>query len=66
MGQKSVSHEKSLGQKSLGQQCIDSFLAHMLSHDRWLWFFILGAYGSLPDAAIWWCLRTGGGGVVTS
>ena len=24
----------------------------------------LGAYGSLPDAAIWWCLRTGGGGVV--
>ncbi len=20
-----------------------------------------GAYGSLPDAAIWWCLRTGGG-----
>jgi hypothetical protein len=66
MGQKSVSHEKSLGQKSLGQQCINSFLAHMLSHDRWLWFFILGAYGSLPDAAIWWCLRTGGGGMVTS
>jgi hypothetical protein len=25
-----------------------------------------GAYGSLPDAAIWWCLRTGGGGVLTS
>jgi hypothetical protein len=24
------------------------------------------AYGSLPDAAIWWCLRTGGGGVLTS
>ncbi len=24
-----------------------------------------GAYGSLPDAAIWWCLWTGGGGVVT-
>ncbi len=23
------------------------------------------AYGSLPDAAIWWCLRTGGGGIVT-
>jgi hypothetical protein len=22
-------------------------------------------YGSLPDAAIWWCLRTGGGGVLT-
>ena len=28
--------------------------------------FFLGAYGSLPDAAIWWCLRTGGGGVLTS
>ena len=28
-------------------------------------FFILGAYGSLPDAAIWWCLWTGGGGVLT-
>ena len=28
-------------------------------------FFWGGAYGSLPDAAIWWCLRTGGGGVLT-
>jgi len=28
-------------------------------------FFGGGAYGSLPDAAIWWCLRTGGGGVLT-
>jgi hypothetical protein len=27
--------------------------------------FFLGAYGSLPGAAIWWCLRTGGGGVLT-
>ena len=25
-------------------------------------FFLGGAYGSLPDAAIWWCLRTGRGG----
>ncbi len=25
-----------------------------------------GAYGSLPDAALWWCLRTGGGGVLTT
>jgi short subunit fatty acids transporter len=25
-------------------------------------FFFWGAYGSLPDAAIWWCLRTGGWG----
>ena len=29
-------------------------------------FFWGGAYGSLPDAAIWWCLLTGGGGVLTS
>jgi hypothetical protein len=28
-------------------------------------FFGVGAYGSQPDAAIWWCLRTGGGGVLT-
>ena len=28
-------------------------------------FFFGGAYGSLPDAAIWWCLQTGGGGVLT-
>jgi len=28
--------------------------------------FFLGAYGSLPDAAICLCLRTGGGGVLTS
>ena len=27
--------------------------------------FFLGAYGSLPDAAIWWCLWTGGGGILT-
>ncbi len=25
-----------------------------------------GAYGSLPNAAIWWCLQTGSGGVLTS
>jgi len=52
--------------KGLGQICINSFDERMLSHDRWLWFFFGGAYGSLPDAAIWWCLRTGGGGVLTS
>ena len=27
--------------------------------------FFWGAYGSLPDATIWWCLQTGGGGVLT-
>ncbi len=29
-------------------------------------FFCFCTYGSLPDAAIWSCLRTGGGGLVTS
>ena len=60
VGQKSVEQKK-----SLSQICINSLVSHKLSHDRWLWFFFLGAYGSLPDAAIWWCLRTGGGGVLT-
>jgi hypothetical protein len=45
-------------QKSLIQKCINSLVSHKLSHNRY--------YGSLPDAAIWWCLRTGGGGVLTS
>ena len=26
--------------------------------------FFWGACGSLPNAAIWWCLQTGGGGMV--
>ncbi len=26
----------------------------------------MGDYGSLPNASIWWCLRTGGGGVRSS
>ncbi len=51
--------------KSLIQKCSNSLIAHKLSHDCWFWFFFC-AYGSLPDAAIWWCLWTGGGGVVTS
>jgi hypothetical protein len=45
--------------KGLGQICINSFDDRMLSHNRWLWFFFWA------DAAIWWCLRTGGGGVLT-
>jgi len=53
--------------KSLPQKCINSLVPHKLSHDRLFCFYFLGAYGSLPDAAIWWCLlRTGGGGVLTS
>ena len=51
-------------QKSLPRQCINSLVSHKLSHDRQFWFFLGGAYGSLPDAAIWWCLRMGGGGVL--
>jgi hypothetical protein len=58
-----VDKKASRREKSLPQKCINSFLAHKLSHYRLFWFFFLGAYGSLPDAAIWWCLRTGGGGV---
>ena len=34
-----VDKKASSTKKSLGQQCINSFLAHKLSHDRWLWFF---------------------------
>ncbi len=26
--------------KNWGKKCINSFLAHKLSHDRWLWFFL--------------------------
>jgi hypothetical protein len=48
--------KKRLAHKKVYQtKCINSFR-----------FFWGGAYGSLPDAAIWWCLRTGGGGVLTS
>ena len=58
-GMKKVSRRK----KSLGQKCINSFLA--LSYLTIAGYgFFLGAYGSLPNAAIWWCLRTGGGGVL--
>ncbi len=45
--------------KSRAHKCINSFRACMLSHDRWLCLFLGGA-------AIWWCLRTGGGGILTS
>jgi hypothetical protein len=35
---------KKLGfKKSLAHSCINSFLAHKLSHVRWLWFFWKGA-----------------------
>ena len=31
--------KKGQGQKTCSQQCINSFPAHLLSQDRWLWFF---------------------------
>ena len=45
---------------------INSFLEHtsFLTIASYV-FFGGGAYGSLPDAAIWWCLQTGGGGVLS-
>ena len=39
-----VGQKVSITKKSLGKNCTNSFLAHMLSHDRWLLFF-------------WGCLR---------
>ncbi len=52
--------------KSLIQKCSNSLVAHKLcTFVLFNWFFFLGAYRSLPDAGICWCLRTGGGGVVT-
>ncbi len=53
-------------QKGGADKCINSFDECMLSYDRKFCFFGGGAYGSLPDAVIWWGLRTGGGGVLTS
>ena len=50
--------------KHLGHKCINSLVSHKLSHNRYLWFF-WGTYRSLPDSVIWWCLRTGGGGILT-
>ena len=52
--------------KSLGQQCINSFLAHKLSHDRWLWFFFWALTGPYPTLRFGGaCGLGGGGGVVT-
>ena len=59
-GQKSVSDEKKLDHTNeLIPWSTISYLTIASS------VFFLGAYGSLPDAAIWWCLRRGGGGVLT-
>jgi hypothetical protein len=40
--------------KKLIHKCINSFLAHMLYHDRWLWFFFGALTGPYPT------LRFGG------
>jgi hypothetical protein len=61
---KRLSRKKSQGQKSIIHKCINSFLAHKLSHDRWLCFFF-GRLQVPTRCYIWWCLRTGGGGVLT-
>jgi hypothetical protein len=51
---KASSTKKSRGQKKLIHKCINFFLAHMLSHDRWLWFFFGALTGPYPT------LRFGG------
>ena len=61
---KRLSRKKSQGQKSIIHKCINSFLAHKLSHNRWLCFFF-GRLQVPTRCYIWWCLRTGGGGVLT-
>ncbi len=38
-----VGQKNSYTKKTRGQKCINSFLAHKLSHDCWLWFFWGGA-----------------------
>ena len=43
--------------KTWAHKCINSLVSHKLSHHCSVFFF-------WADAAIWWCLRTGGGGVV--
>jgi hypothetical protein len=58
--------------KSLTNNCWQFFVRfslppgpYMSGLEKYSLNTFLGAYGSLPDAAIWWCLRTGGGGVLT-
>ncbi len=51
--------------KSLIQKCSNSLIAHKLCTFVLFFFCFFCVYGSLPDAGICWCLRTGGGGVVT-
>jgi hypothetical protein len=45
-----VDKKASSTNKSQGQNCINSFLAHKLSHDHRLRYFLGVAYGSLHDA----------------
>jgi hypothetical protein len=49
VGQKTVGHKK-----TRGQQCINSFLAHKLSHNCWLWILFWALTGPYPT------LRFGG------
>jgi hypothetical protein len=43
--------KKIVHEKSLGQNCINSFLAHKLSHNCWLlWFYVEEPYRRLPSS----------------
>ncbi len=48
VGQKIPRTKNPEDKKSRGQQCINSFLGHKLSHDRWLWFFFFALTGPYP------------------
>jgi hypothetical protein len=43
-----ITKKASLAKKSLGQKCVNSFLAHNSSHNHWLWFF----GGALTDPTL--------------
>jgi len=62
VGQKMVEHKKKVEDKYVLIPWYPISYLTIASYG----FFWGGAHGSLPDAAIWWCLRTGGGGVLTS
>ena len=61
VGQKSVEHTKKVSHKNVLIPWYPISYLTIASSG----FLGGGAYGSLPDAAIWWCLWTGGGGVLT-
>jgi hypothetical protein len=48
VGQKIQRTKNPEDKKSRGQQCINSFLGHKLSHDCWLWFFFGAMFLNAP------------------